>query len=71
MKVSEDFPVIESITSESEKGGNPRKELSILFCEKDVLQEKIHTKVQEILQSEYAGASDEVKQSILRINERL
>ena len=74
-QVSETFRAIEPIRSESDKefsgGENPRRDLSQLFREKDKLAEQISLKVQEVLQSEYAGASDEVKSVILRLHEKI
>ena len=76
MKFNEQFPV-EPIRSEKDKGSgeaarrSPRTQLAYLFHAKDKLEEEIHKKVAQVLQSEYAGASNEVKESILRINEKL
>lgn len=74
MKVSEDFHAIEPITSSSEKGageGESRRNLSQMFSERDKLTEKIHIQIQSVLAEEYYGASSEVKESVLRINEKI
>ena len=50
---------------------SPRAELSEMFTERKELSDKINAKIDEILQSEYAGKSDEVKDTILRIHEKI
>lgn len=62
----------EPITCEADKGsGEAKNTLAFLFQQKEALTSRISQKVQDVLGKEYEGASDEVKESILRINENV
>lgn len=51
--------------------GESRNELAYLFHERDLLTERISVQIQEVLQEEYGESSNEVKETILRINEKI
>lgn len=55
----------------ADKNHESKRELSNLFHERDKLTEKIHIKIQAVLAEEYGGASSEVKEVILRVNENV